>query len=72
MSVAYIDRSKDEEIIDIMRSIFSNGNWEVETFNEAVLTKLLILRGTPIECYSQPTLRDIDNDYDTWKNLKDK
>ena len=72
MSVNYIDRSKDEEIIDIMRSIFSNGNWEIETFNEAVLTKLMNLRGTPIEYYSQPTLRNIDTDYDTWKNLKDK
>jgi len=66
MSTNYIDRSNDEEIIDIMNSILSEGKMQVETINEAVLVKLMELRGTPIK-YDK-TFRNIDEDYKRWKN----
>lgn len=66
MSTNYIDRSNDEEIIDIMNSILSEGKMRVETINEAVLVKLMELRGTPIK-YDK-TFRNIDEDYERWKN----
>ena len=66
MSTNYIDRSNDEEIIDIMNSILSEGKLRVETINESVLVKLMELRGTPIK-YDK-TYRDIDKDYERWKN----
>lgn len=64
MAVNYIDRSRDEEIIGIVRSILSSGVWNVETIHEAVLLKLMELRGTPIK--SNKILRDIDRDYELW------
>lgn len=66
MSTNYVDRSNDEEIIDIMNSILSEGKMQVETINEAVLVKLMELRGTPIK-YDK-TFRDIDKDYERWKS----
>lgn len=66
MSTNSINRSNDEEIIDIMNNILSNGKFQVETINESVLVKLMELRGTPIK-YDK-TLRDIDKDYENWKN----
>ena len=61
-----INRENDEEIIDIMNSILSNGKMQVETINEAVLVKLMELRGTPIK-YDE-SFRNIDEDYERWKN----
>ena len=66
MSTNYTDRSNDEEIIDIMNSILSEGKLRVETINEAVLVKLMELRGAPIR-YDK-TYRYIDKDYERWKN----
>jgi len=66
MSTNYINRENDEEIIDIMNSILSNGKMQVETINEAVLVKLMELRGTPIK-YDK-SFRNIDKDYERWKN----
>ena len=66
MSKNYINRENDEEIIDIMNSILSNGKMQVEPSNEAVLVKLMELRGTPIE-YDK-SFRNIDEDYERWKN----
>jgi len=45
-----------------MNSILSGGKMQVETINEAVLVKLMELRGTPIK-YDK-TFRDIDKDGD--------
>ena len=66
MRTNYINRENDEEIIDIMNSILSNGKMQVETINEAVLVKLMELRGTPIK-YDK-SFRNIDEDYERWKN----
>jgi hypothetical protein len=66
MSTNYINRENDEEIIDIMNSILSNGKMQVETINEAILVKLMELRGTPIK-YDK-SFRNIDKDYERWKN----
>lgn len=66
MSTNYIDRSNDEEIIDIMNSILSEGKMQVETINESVLVKLMELRGTSIKF--DKTYRNIDEDYERWKN----
>lgn len=64
MSTYHINRLNDEEIIDIMRSILTNGNMVVETFNESVLVKLMELRGTPIKVYRSN--RNIESDYAMW------
>ena len=48
MSVSFIDRSNDEEIIDIVRSVLDNGTGVAETVNEHILIKLMQLRKTPI------------------------
>ena len=39
MSTNSINRTNDEEIIDIMNSILSNGNMQVETINYHTYTK---------------------------------
>ena len=66
MNINYIDRKNDEEIIAIVRAILSNASFKVETINEAILVKLMELRGTPIS-YDE-TLRDIDKDFERWQN----
>jgi len=48
MSTNYVNRSNDEEIIDIVRSVLDNGVGQAETVNECLLIKLMQLRGTPI------------------------
>ena len=66
MSINFVDRSNDEEIIDIVNSIMSQGTMVVGTINESILTALMEKRGTPITGYS--TNRDIQADYRRWKN----
>lgn len=66
MSEHYIDRSNDEEIIDIIRSILNNGQMKVETFNESILVALMERRGTPIN-YAE-SFRNIERDYKYWVN----
>jgi len=52
--VTHIDRSNDDKIIDIVRSIMSQGTMIVETPNEADLVVLMQRRGTPIENIQDP------------------
>ncbi len=59
-----INRDQDEAIINLINTIMTGGNMEVETINEAVLIKLMELRGTPIK-YAK-TYRDIETDYARW------
>ena len=66
MSKHYVDRSNDEEIIDIVRDILSQGTMVVETINESILCALMEKRGTPIAGYSAN--RDIKSDYERWVN----
>ena len=66
MSTNFVDRKNDEEIIDLINSILSNGKMQVETINEAVLVKLMEIRNTPIK-YDK-SFRDIDKDFERWKN----
>ena len=68
MSTKPVNRSCDEEIIDIVRSIMSHGSMVVETVNESVLIKLMELRGTPIAF--EKTHRDIEVDFEYWLNQK--
>jgi len=65
MSENFIDRSNDEEIIDIVRSIMSQGTMVIETVNESVLAALMEKRGTPLLDYE--TNRDINKDFEWWK-----
>lgn len=65
MSTNYIDRSSDEEIIDIVREIMGNGTLIIETINESILVELLKKRGTPIEF--DKSYRDTEEDYERWK-----
>ena len=65
MNTKYIDRSKDEEIIDIVRSVLDNGTGRAETFNEHILIKLMQLRGTPIVSFGYDQKR-VDELYDKW------
>tara|TARA_B110000211_G_C13573273_1_gene332950 strand:- start:262 stop:489 length:228 start_codon:yes stop_codon:yes gene_type:complete len=66
MSTNFVDRKNDEEIIDLINSILSNGKMQVETINEAVLVKLMEIRNTPIK-YDK-SYRDIDKDFERWQN----
>jgi len=66
MSKNFVDRKNDEEIIDLINSILSNGKMQVETINEAVLVKLMEIRNTPIKY--EKTFRDIDKDFERWQN----
>jgi len=70
MEVIYINRNHDEEIIGLIRSILSNAEFNIETINEAILVKLMALRGTPIS-YDK-TFRDIDTDYKRWRQKSNK
>ena len=65
MSISYVNRKNDEEIIDIMRSIFNHGSFEIETYYEGVLVGLMAERGTPI--YHDDG-RDPMKDLEMWRN----
>ena len=68
MSENYIDRSNDEEIIDIINSILSNAEFTVETVNESILVELMKKRGTPISV--EKCQRDTAKDFTKWKAAK--
>ena len=68
MSVNYVDRKYDEEIIDIVRSVLDNGTGNAETFNENVLIKLMQLRGTPITSFAFDQ-NVVDTSYENWKKM---
>ena len=70
MSTEYINRSNDEKIIDIVRSVLNNGTGKAETFNEHVLIKLMQLRGTPITNFEYDQER-VDKLYLNWVNESD-
>lgn len=67
MSLNYIDRSRDEEIIDIVRSVMNNGTGKAETANEHILIKLMQLRGTPMNSFEYEQDR-VDFYFEQWKN----
>ena len=67
MSINYIDRSNDEEIIDIVRSVMDNGTGEAETANEHILIKLMQLRGTPMTSFKFDQER-VNFHYKNWIN----
>ena len=54
-------RDSEREIVDLVHSIMGNGTFVVETPNEAVLVKMMELRGTPLPIES--SLRDIEADW---------
>ena len=51
MSLNYVNRSNDEEIIDIMKSVMDNGTGKAETAYEHILIKLMQIRGTPMTSF---------------------
>ena len=67
MSLSYINRSNDEEIIDILRSVLDNGTGKAESSNEHILIKLMQVRGTPIENMSFDQER-VNKLYLNWLN----
>lgn len=67
MSVNYVDRSNDEEIIDIVRSVMDNGTGEAETANEHILIKLMQIRKTPMTSFKYDQDK-VDKAYKQWKN----
>ena len=69
MSINYIDRSHDEEIIDIMRTVMDNGTGKAETVNEHILLKLMQLRGTPMLSFEYIQAK-VDIYYKKWKDSK--
>ena len=66
MSINYVNRINDEEIIDIVRSVMDNGTGIAETFNEKLLIKLMQLRGTPMTTFKFDQ-NDVDDCYNKWK-----
>jgi len=67
MSVNYIDRSNDEEIIDIVCSVMDNGTGKAETAYEHILIKLMQLRRTPINSFEYDQ-KKVDLHYKQWKD----
>ena len=67
MSLRCVDRSHDEEIIDIVRSVMDNGTGKAETANEHILIKLMQLRGTPMDSFEYDQER-VDFHYNQWKS----
>lgn len=65
MSKDYVDRSNDEEIIDIVRSVLDNGTGKAETFNEHILIKLLQKRNTPLLNFEFDQEK-VDKFYNDW------
>ena len=65
MSLSYVNRANDEEIIDIVRAVLDNGSGRAETFNEHVLIKLMQIRGTPITSFKF-TQQAVDSAYENW------
>ena len=76
MSVNYVNRQSDEEIIDIVRSVLNNGTGKAETANEHILIKLMQIRNTPIN-NMEFDQDNVDKQYQLWKeemplNMKNK
>ena len=69
MALNYVDRSNDEEIIDIVRSVMDNGTGQAETFNENILIKLMQLRGTPMDSFKFDQ-EMVEFYYKQWKENK--
>ena len=69
MGLNYIDRSNDEEIIDIVRSVMDNGTGKAETPNEHILIKLMQIRNTPMTSFKFDQSL-VDFHYDQWENEK--
>lgn len=67
MSTKYVNRSNDEEIIDIVRSVMDNGTGKAETVYEHVLIKLMQLRNTPMTSFEYDQER-VNFHYHQWKN----
>ena len=67
LSTNYIDRSNDEEIIDIVRSVMDNGTGKAETANEHILIKLMQLRKTPMTSFEFNQER-VEFHYKIWRN----
>ena len=67
MSENYVNRSSDEEIIDIVRTVMDNGTGFAETANEHILIKLMQLRGTPITSFRFNQSK-VDDCYNLWKS----
>lgn len=65
-----IVRFYDQIILDLIVNILDNGTLVIETFNEAVLVKLLELRGTPIKVAK--SYRDIEKDFAKWEEENKK
>ncbi len=69
MSTEHIDRSHDEEIIDIVRSMMDSGTRKAETANEHILIKLIQLRGTPMTSF-EFNQEKVDFHYENWRDAK--
>ena len=69
MSVHYVNRVNDEEIIDIVRSVMDNGTGKAETVNEHILIKLMQLRCTPMDSFEFDQ-EMVDFHYNNWQTVK--
>lgn len=67
MSKHYVDRTRDEEIIDIVKSVMDNGTGKAETANEHILIKLMQLRKTPMDGFDFDQER-VDFHYNIWRH----
>lgn len=65
MSIDFVNRINDEDIIDIVRSVLDNGTGKAETFNEHILIKLMQIRNTPIQTFEFDQ-KKVDFYYKSW------
>lgn len=66
MSLNYVNRINDEEIIDIVRSVLDNGSGKAQTANEHILIKLIQIRNTPITSFEFDQDK-VDQSYNQWR-----
>ena len=66
MSLQYVNRKHDEEIIDIVRSVLDNGSGRAETAYEHILIKLMQIRNTPITNFEFDQDM-VDYHYNQWR-----
>lgn len=66
MSLNSVNRSNDEEIIDIVKAVMDNGTGKAETAYEHILIKLMQIRGTPMTSFDFDQ-KQVDFHYYQWR-----
>ena len=64
-----MNKQYDDDILKIVKEIFDDSYFTIETFNESILVELMKAKGTPImfdRCF-----RNTEKDFNQWKKGKE-